>query len=152
MDMANIKMVHVPYKSTGAAMADLLSGQAPIIVGSLLPVVPHLKTGKLRALAVTTGKRWYSLPDVPTLAETLPGYDVELWFGAMVPKGTPEPIIASLNGTLNKILQQPDVKTRLEAEGMIPAGGTPKQFQDRIRREYDRWLKLIKSQGLKPGS
>jgi tripartite-type tricarboxylate transporter receptor subunit TctC len=152
MDMANIKMVHVPYKSTGAAMADLLSGQAPIIVGSLLPIVPHLKTGKLRALAVTTGKRWYSLPDVPTLAETLPGYDVELWFGAMVPKGTPEPVIERLNGTLNKILQQPDVKSRLETEGMMPVGGTPKQFQDRIRREYDRWSKLIKAQGLKPGA
>ena len=152
MDMAKIKMVHVPYKSTGAAMADLLSGQAPIIVGSLLPIVPHLKTGKLRALGVTTAKRWYSLPDVPTIAETLPGYESELWFGAMVPKGTPEPVIERLNGTLNKILQQADVKSRLEAEGMVPVGGTPKQFQDRIRREYDRWLKLIKAQGLKPGA
>lgn len=151
MNMAKIQMVHVPYKSTGAAMADLLSGQAPIIVGSLLPVVPHLKTGKLRALAVTTAKRWYSLPEVPTLGETLPGYEVELWFGAMVPKGTPEPIVERLNGTLNKILQQPDVKTRLEAEGMVAAGGTPQQFQQRIRREYDRWLKLIQTQGLKPG-
>ncbi len=94
--MAKIKMVHIQYKSTGAAMADLLSGQVPVIVGSLLPVTPHLATGKLRALAVTTAKRWHTLPDVPTVAETLPGYEVELWFGTMAPRGTPQPIIDRL--------------------------------------------------------
>ena len=83
--MAKLKMIHVPYKSTGAAMTDLLSGRAQLIVGSLLPTVPHFETGKLRPLAVTTAKRWYSLPNVPTVAETLPGYEVELWFGVMAP-------------------------------------------------------------------
>jgi tripartite-type tricarboxylate transporter receptor subunit TctC len=149
MRMANINMVHIPYKSTGAAMTDLLSGQAPVIVGSLLPVLPHLETGKLRALAVTTAKRWYALPKVPTVAETLPGYDVELWFGAMVPRGTPQPIIDRINAALNKSLQQPEMKKNLEQQGMIPAGGSPQQFQQRIKREYDRWAKLVAEAGLK---
>jgi tripartite-type tricarboxylate transporter receptor subunit TctC len=147
--MAKIKMVNVPYKSTGAAMADLLSGQAPIIVGSMLPVVPHLSTGKLRALAVTTAKRWHTLPEVPTVAETLPGYDVQLWFGAMAPKGTPQPIIQTLNAGINKALQDPAVKKNLEGDGMTPTGGTPAQFGDRIRKDYDRWLRVVKESNIK---
>ena len=150
MSMANIKMVHIPYKSTGAAMTDLLSGQAPVIVGSLLPIMPHLGTGKLRALAVTTAKRWYALPNVPTVAETLPGYAVELWFGAMAPKGTPQPILDRINGALNKAIQQPEMKKNLEQQGMIPAGGSAQQFQERIRKEYDRWVKLVADAHLKP--
>jgi tripartite-type tricarboxylate transporter receptor subunit TctC len=149
-NMAKIKMVHVPYKSTGAAMTDLLSGQAPIIVGSLLPIVPHLGTGKLRALAVTTAKRWYSLPNVPTVAETLPGYEVELWFGAMAPRGTPQPIIDRLNATINKALETPEMKKNLEAQGMIATPNTPQKFGERIRREYDRWVKVVKESGIKP--
>ncbi len=147
--MAKIKMVNIPYKSTGAAMTDLLSGQAPVIVGSLLPVTPHIKSGKLRALAVTTAKRWYSLPDVPTIAETLPGYDVELWFGTMAPRGTPQPVIERLNAAINKALQLPDMKKSLEDQGMAPTGGTPAKFDERIRRDYDRWLKVIKTVGIK---
>ena len=141
--MAKIKMVHVPYKSTGAAMADLLSGQAPIIIGSLLPVVPQLKAGKLRALAVTTEKRWSTLPDVPTIGETLPGYDVTLWFGTMAPRGLPQPILDRLNGAINESLQQPDIKKRLADDGMIATGGAPKVLGDRMRKDYDRWVKLV---------
>ena len=115
-NMAQIKMVHVPYKSTGAAMTDLLSGQAPIIVGSLLPVTPHLGTGKLRALGVTTAKRWYSLPNVPTVGETLPGYEVELWFGTMAPRGTPQPIIDRLNATSQAPIRR-ERKKNLESQG-----------------------------------
>jgi tripartite-type tricarboxylate transporter receptor subunit TctC len=152
MNMGKFKMVHVPYKSTGAAMADILSGQVPVIVGSLLPVVPHLRTGRLRALAVTTAKRWYALPDTPTLAETLPGYDVELWFGTMAPRGTPQPIIDRVNAAVNKALHLPERKKNLEDQGMIPTGGTPAAFNDRIRRDYDRWLKVVASAGLKPES
>ena len=149
MDMTKIKMVHVPYKSTGAAMTDLLSGQAPIIVGSLLPVVPHLETGRLRALGVTTAKRWYSLPNVPTIGETLPGYEVELWFGAMAPKGTPQPIIDRLNDVINKALLTPDMKKNLEAQGLTPTGGTPQKFGERINREYARWVKIVKDSNIK---
>lgn len=141
--MAKIKMINVPYKSTGAAMTELLSGQVPIIVGSLLPVVPYIESGKLRALAVTTAKRWYSVPNVPTVAETLPGYDVELWFGAMAPRGTPPAIINRLNAAINKALEQPDMKKNLEVQGMIGTGGAPEKFGERIRRDYDRWVKLV---------
>lgn len=142
-NMTKINMVNVPYKSTGAAMADILSGQAPIIIGSLLPVVPHLKTGKLRALGVTTAKRWYTLPDVPTIAETLPGYEVVLWFGTMAPRGVPQPIIDRLNSAVNDVLKMDDIKRNLESEGMQATGGSPQAFGDRIRKDYDRWVKLV---------
>lgn len=150
--MAKVKMVAIQYKSTGAAMSDLLSGQVPVIVGSLLPVTPHLPTGRLRALGVTTAKRWHTLPNVPTLAETLPGYDVVLWFGTMAPRGTPQPIIDRLNAGINKALQDPAIKRNLEGDGMLPSGGTPQQFDERIRKDYDRWVKVAKEVGLKPTS
>ena len=150
--MAKIKMVAIQYKSTGAAMADILSGQVPVIVGSLLPVTPHLSTGKLRALAVTTAKRWHTLPNVPTVAETVPEYEVVLWFGTMAPRGTPQPVMERLNAAINKALGDPAVKKILEGDGMLPSGGTPQQFSDRIRKDYDRWTRVVKEAGLKPES
>jgi tripartite-type tricarboxylate transporter receptor subunit TctC len=150
LNMTKTKMVAVPYKSTGAAMSDLLSGQCQLIVGSLLPTVPHFPTGKLRPLAVTTAKRWYSLPEVPTLNETVPGYEVELWFGVMAPRNTPRPIVEKLNATVNKFLQDGDMKRNLEAQGMIPSGGTPERFGERIRNDYDRWVKVVREQNIKP--
>ena len=150
--MAKIKMVAIQYKSTGAAMADLLSGQVPVIVGSLLPVTPHVSAGRLRALAVTTAKRWHTMPNVPTIAETVPGYEVVLWFGTMTPRGTPQPIIDTLNAAINKALQDASVKKNLEGDGMVASGGTPKQFDERIRKDYERWTKVVKETGIKPGA
>lgn len=147
-NMGKVKMVHVPYKSTGAAMADLLSGQVPIIVGSMLPIVPHLKTGRLRALGVTTAARWPSLPDVPTVSETIPGYDVVLWFGTMAPRGTPQPVLSRLNGAINDALKQDDIKKTLEADGMQPTGGAPEAFGKRIRADYERWIKVVKESNI----
>lgn len=149
-NMAKVKMVHVPYKSTGAAMADLLSGRAQLIVGSLLPTLPHFKTGKLRPLAVTTAKRWYSLPQVPTMAETLPGYEVELWFGVMTPRGTPPAVIDQLNSAVNRMLQASDMKANLDKQGMVPSGGPPAKFGERIRKDYEGWVKVIREAGIKP--
>ncbi len=147
--MAKIQMIHIPYKSTGAAMADLLSGQAPIIVGSLLPVVPHFKTGRLRPLAVTTAQRWVSLPEVPTVAETLPGYEVELWFGTMAPRGTPQPMIDRLNAAINKALEEPEMKKNLSDQGMVQTGGTPQKFGERIQKDYQRWTRVVKEANIK---
>jgi tripartite-type tricarboxylate transporter receptor subunit TctC len=147
--MAKVKMTHVPYKGTGAAMTDLLSGQAPVIVGSLLPVVPHVSSGKLRALAVTTEKRWYSLPNVPTLGETLTGYDVELWFGVMAPRGTPKFAIDRVNAVVNKMLQDPEMKKNLDSQGMIGTGGAPEKFDARIRKDYERWVRVVKESNIK---
>ena len=146
---AKIRMIHIPYKSTGAAMADLLSGQAPIIVGSLLPVVPHFKTGRLRPLAVTTAQRWVSLPEVPTVAETLPGYEVELWFGTMAPRGTPQPAIDRLNAAINKALEEPEMRKNLSDQGMVQTGGTPQKFGERIQRDYQRWVRVVKEANIK---
>ncbi len=150
INMAKIDMVGVAYKSTGAALPDLLSGQVPLIVGSILPTFPHIQSGKLRALAVTTAKRWYSLPNVPPLNETLPGYEVELWFGVMAPRGTPRAVIDRLNAAVNRFLQDPDMKQNLEAQGMIASGGTPEHFGERIRKDYDRWVKVVREQNIKP--
>jgi tripartite-type tricarboxylate transporter receptor subunit TctC len=149
LSMTGTRMVGVHYKSTGAAMTDLLAGQAPIIVGSLLPIVPHVGTGKLRALAVTTEKRWYALPNVPTVGDTLPGYAVELWFGAMAPRNTPQPIVDALNGAINKILTEPEMKKNLDSQGMLATGGTPAKFNQRIRAEYERWTKIVTERGIK---
>ncbi len=148
--MAKIKMVAIQYKSTGAAMSDILSGQVPVIVGSLLPVTPHLSSGRLRGLAVTTAKRWHTLPNLPTVAETVSGYEVVLWFGTMAPRGTPQPVMERLNAAINKALGDPAVKKILEGDGMLPSGGTPQQFNERIRKDYDRWTRVVKEAGLKP--
>lgn len=147
--MAKIKMVAIQYKSTGAAMSDLLSGQVPVIIGSLLPVTPHLTSGRLRGLAVTTAKRWHTLPNLPTVGETVPGYEVVLWFGAMAPRGTPQPIINQLNAGINKALQSGDIKKSLAADGMMPSPVTPQQFGERIRKDYDRWVKVVKEANIR---
>ena len=150
-NMAKVKMVAIQYKSTGAAMADLLSGQVPVIIGSLLPVTPHVKTGRLRPLGVTTAKRWHTLPDVPTIGETVPGYEVVLWFGTMAPRGIPQPILDTLNGAINKALKDPDIVKSLERDGMIASGGPPQAFGKRIRSDYDKWVKVVAEAKIKPG-
>jgi len=152
MAKISANMVPIQYKSTGAAMSDLLSGQVPVIVGSLLPVTPHLSTGKLRALGVTTAKRWHTLPNVPAIAETIPGYEVVLWFGTMIPRGAPQPVIDRLNAGINKALQDATIKRNLEGAGMIGSGGAPAAFDQRIRKDYEKWSKVAKDVGLKPSS
>lgn len=139
---AKINMVHVPYKSNGAAITDLLSGQVSLIVASL-PVVPYFASGRLRPLAVTTAKRWPSLPDIPTVAESLPGYEVELWFGAMAPRGTAEAVINRLNAAVNKALDDPEMKKGLDKQGIVPTGGTVQKFNDRIQQDYQNWAKVV---------
>lgn len=150
LNMAKLQMIHVPYKSAGAAMSDLLSGQAQLIVGGLLPTLPHFQSGKLRPLAVTTAKRWDTLPNVPTMAETLPGYEVESWFGMMAPRGTPAAVIDRLNAVVNRILQEAEMKKNLAAQGMVASGGTPEQFGKLIRGDYENWVKVVRERNIKP--
>lgn len=130
-------------------MTDLIEGRTQLILGGLVPLRPHIQAGKLRPLAVTTARRWTTLPDVPTVAETLPGYEVDSWYGAVAPKGTPPAMIERLNGAVNKILQEPEMKKNLETDGMAPLGGTPEQFNKRIRNDYVRWIKVVKEANLK---
>jgi tripartite-type tricarboxylate transporter receptor subunit TctC len=147
--MARIKMVHVPYKSTGAAMPELVSGQTQVMVAGMLGAQPFYESGKLRAIAVTTARRWPSLPNLPAIAETLPGYEAGTYYGIFVPKGTPPPVIDRLNAEVNKILQDASIKKGLEAQGMAPSGGTAAKFGERVRKEYDGWVKVVRETQLK---
>jgi tripartite-type tricarboxylate transporter receptor subunit TctC len=147
--MARIKMVHVPYKSTGAAMPEFISGQTQVMVAGMLAAQPFYETGKLRALAVTTARRWPSLPNLPAIAETLPGYEAGTYYGMFVPKGTPQPVVDRLNAEVNRILQDGGIKKTLEAQGMAPSGGTPAKFGQRVRNEYDGWVKVVRETQLK---
>ena len=123
--MTGVRMTGVAYKGTGPAMLDVLSGQCQLIVGSLPPVQPHVQSGKLRALGVTSAKRWYTIPQVPTIGETVRGYAVENWWGVMLPKATPAAIVSTLNTTLNEVLKDKDLLTRFDREGVVPTGGSP---------------------------
>lgn len=147
--MAKIDLLSVPYKSTGATTTDLLAGRTQLILGGLVPLQPFIQSGRLRAIAVTTAKRWPSLPDVAAMAEALPGYEVESWFGIVMPKGVPPAVLERLNAAANKILRDPDTRKNLEGEGMAIVGGSAEQFSRRIRNDHSRWVKLVKDAGLK---
>jgi tripartite-type tricarboxylate transporter receptor subunit TctC len=147
--MAGIKMIHVPYKSTGIAMPELMAGQTQIMVAGMLGAQPFYTSGRLRALAVTTAKRWPSLPDLPAIAETLPGYDSGTYYGMFLPKGTPQAIVDRLNAEVNKVLQEDGIKKTLVAQGMAASGGTPAVFAARVKKEYNDWVKVVREAKLK---
>jgi tripartite-type tricarboxylate transporter receptor subunit TctC len=147
--MAGIDMLHVPYKGVGNAVTDLLGGQVQVMVAPTQSVMGHVKSGKLRALAVTGAKRSPSAPEIPTMAEAgVPGYESVGWFGLMAPAGTPRDVVMTLNREINRILQMPDVKARLLELGAEPASTTPEQFLDFIRHDNAKWEKLIKERGI----
>src|SRR6266849_4680937 len=143
--MAGVAMVHVPYKGLSPALTDLLSGRVQLMFSSVVAILPHIKAGKLRSLAVTGSKRLSSMPELPTVAESgLIGYEASSWYGVLAPAGTPRAIVARLNAELVKALEQPEVRTSLLAEGAEPIGGTPEQFAAHIRSEKERLGKLIR--------
>jgi tripartite-type tricarboxylate transporter receptor subunit TctC len=147
--MAGIDLLHVPYKGVGNAVTDLLGGQVQIMVAPTQSITGHVKSGKLRALAVTGAKRTPSLPDLPTMAEAgVAGYEAVGWFGLMAPAGTPKEIVSKLNREINRILQLPDVKARLLELGAEPAAMSPEQFLDFIRSDNAKWARLIKERGI----
>ena len=146
--LTKTSMVHIPYKGAGPALIDMLAGQCQVMFATALSVQPHLKTGRLRPLAVTTAKRSPTLPELPTVAEAgVPGFEATTWHGVVVPAGTPQAVIARLNGELNKVLQMPDVRERLTTQGAEVIGGTPKEFADYIKAEIPKWAKVIKDSG-----
>ena len=149
-DMAGIKMVHVPYKGTGPALTDTIAGQTQLLFSSIAVAVPQVKSGRLRAIAVTTMKRVEAFPDVPTVNESgLKGYETVLWHGLIGPKNLPRPIVDRLNGDLNKILQAKEMQERLAGEGVTAAGGTPEQFAATIKRDIETWRKVVQKVGAK---
>jgi tripartite-type tricarboxylate transporter receptor subunit TctC len=144
--MTGIKLNHVPYRGSAPALTDMISGQVQVMFDNMPPSLPHIKAGKLRALGVTTAMRSDALPDVPTVAETVPGYEASAWFGMGVPKGTPRAVVDKLNKEVNAALADPKIKARLAELGGIPIeGSTPDDFGKVITHETDKWAKVIKS-------
>ncbi len=148
--MAGIKMNHVPYKGTGPALTDTISGQTQVFFSSTANAMPQVKAGRLRAVAVTTAKRIPALPDVPTVAESgLPGYEVILWHGLIGPKGLPAPIVERLNKDVTAALQLKETAEQLQNDGVAPAGGSAAQFAAQIRKEIGVWRKVAADAGVK---
>ena len=148
--LAKVDMTHIPYKGNAPAITDLIGGQTQVMFATMPTVLPYVKTDKLKALAVIGSSRASSLPDVPTVAETLPGFDVSNWIGIFAPAGTPKPIISKLNTEIIKIMQQPAVQKRLETEGAKFKPMTPEAFGAFQKNEALKWAKTIKDSGIKP--
>ena len=148
--MAGVDMVHVPYKGTAPALADLLAGQVQLAFDNVPALLPHIQSGKLRALAVTPAARSQALPDLPTVAEAgLPGYDASVWFGVFVPAGTPRPVVNRLHGEIAKALAAPDLKARMASMGAEVSGLGPDEFRDFWRREIPKWADVVKAANIK---
>jgi len=146
--MADVKMVHVPYRGSAPAINDLVGGQVPIAFESMVAVLPQIKGGRLRALATTGPQRSSLLPDVPSVAEAgLPGYESIAWYGVVAPGGTSKAIVDRLNSEITKALDTPELKQRLAELGSAPVHGTPEQFGAFIKSETARWGKVVKESG-----
>jgi len=146
--MARVKMVHVPYRGSGPAMIGLLSGEASIMFLPAINAGPLLKTGRLRALAVTSRERLPAMPELPTISESgLPGYESSQWYGMLAPAGTPADILSLLNAHIAKIMQAADMKQRMTSEGLLTVGGTREQLTVHIKAETTKWAKVIKESG-----
>ena len=148
--LAQVEMLHIPYKGSGPAVSDLLGGQINYMFDSITSARPHIESGKLRALGVTTAKRSSTLPNVPTLAEAgVPGYEVSPWFAVFMPAATPKAIVSKLNKALLDAMKDPEVAKRFETIGAEPVGSTPDELAQHLARESERWTQLITERGIK---
>ena len=148
--MAGVQITHIPYKGSGPAVTDMLGGQVDLMFDSITSARPHIQSGKLRALGVTTARRSAALPDVPTLAEAgVPGYEVSPWFAVFARAGTPPEVIARLNKVLNAAMKQPETLRKLESVGAEPIGSTPQELAVHLNRELDRWGQLIQQRKIR---
>lgn len=146
--MTGTQMVHVPYKGAAPALADVLTGQCQLIFATSLSVQPHIRSGRLRALAVTTAHRARAYPELPTVAEAgVPGFEANTWHGIVVPARTPAAVLGRLNAEINRVLQAPEVRARIEGLGGEILGGTPSEFAAYIQREIPKWTKVIRDSG-----
>lgn len=149
--VAGLDMMHIPYKGSGPAMVDLIGGHVLTMVETVPAALPHIKSGKIRPLAVTTAQRISMLPDVPTASEAgLPGFEVASLFGILVPAGTPAAIVNRLNAEINKVLAMPEARQELLAQGAYAAPSTPEQAQARVKQEIAQWAKVIKDANIQP--
>src|SRR5687768_3745893 len=150
--MTGIEMTHIAYKGTPPALVDVLAGRVPLMSSTMPPALPHVKTGKVRAIAVTSAKRSPAVPEVPTVAESgVKGYEAIAWQGLVAPAGTPKAVITRINGEFVKVLKQPDVIAKLNDQGFEVVASTPEWFAQYIRTEIAKWSKVIKAAGIKGG-
>src|SRR5712692_1172776 len=147
--LTGVNIVHIPYKGSGPALADLMGGQVDVMFDNLTSSIGLIRSGKLRALAVTTSTRYPELPDVPTVQETVPGYEATAWFGIVAPTGTPRDVVMRINGEVNKALAQADVKEKLAQQGALARSWTPEEFGAFIHNEVVKWGKVVKASGAK---
>jgi tripartite-type tricarboxylate transporter receptor subunit TctC len=147
--MAGVEMTHIPYKGSAPGLTDTVAGNTSIMFVDILSALLHIKSGRLKALGVTGDIRSPALPDVPTIADSLPGFNGNTWLGLVAPAGTPRDIVAKLSAETNKALNAPDVKERLLAQGVEPVGSTPEQFTAHIESEMARYAAVVKSSGAK---
>jgi tripartite-type tricarboxylate transporter receptor subunit TctC len=149
--LAGMKMTHVPYKGGGQAIIDLVGGHVQVMFSGFSAAMPHIKSGKIRPLAVTGAGRSRALPEVPTIAEQgFPGVEATAWYGVLAPAGAPKPVVARLHGEIVRSLKLPDVVQRLDALGFERVGSTPEQFGAYIRSETRKWEKVVRASGAKP--
>ena len=147
--MTGVDMVHVPYRGSAPAVTDLLSGRVQVMFDNMPSSISHIKAGTLRVLAVTTATRSPELPDVPTVGETVKGYEASAWFGMGAPKNTPPEVIARLNGEINAILDEPTIKARIAELGGVSVAGSPADFGNIIAAETEKWQKVVKFAGIR---
>jgi len=148
--MTGAQLVHVPYKGGAPAMVDLVAGHVQLMFATMAVAVGQIRAGRLRALGITSSKRYPLMPELPTIAEAgVPGYEAAFWFGVFVPQGTPREIVARLNGEVRDALQAPEVQQRLLESGLIATGTTPEEFSAFVQAESKKWAKLVRERGLK---
>ena len=143
--LGKVSIVHVPYKGGAPALTAIMSGEVDMSYENSLIITPHIRSGRVRALAITAATRSKLLPDLPTIAETLPGYDASGWYGLLAPAATPKPIIARLHVEAAKALHSPDIVAKLASQGAEPVGNTPEEFTAFIRSEISKWANLVKA-------
>jgi tripartite-type tricarboxylate transporter receptor subunit TctC len=147
--LAGVNMLHVPYKGSAPAMQGLMGEQVTLVFENAVAAIPLVQSGKLRALAVTSGKRYSGLPDVPAIAESLPGYEIVSWQAVFAPAGTPQPVVQRLATEIAKIIQEPDIKARLSTLGVEPSGAGPAELAAFQKAEVAKWAQLIKTANIK---
>ncbi|RPI44531.1 MAG: tripartite tricarboxylate transporter substrate binding protein [Betaproteobacteria bacterium] len=146
---AAIDIVHIPYKGAGPALTELMGGQVQMLITGFSGAAPHVKAGRLRALGVTGAKRMVAMPELPTIGETVPGYEVTSWYGIVAPAGTPQAVVGRLHRELAAMTKKPEIAARLVSLGIEPEGSSPEEFAAQIRTEIAKWAKVIKLAGVK---
>jgi tripartite-type tricarboxylate transporter receptor subunit TctC len=148
--MAAIDMLHIPYKGFGQGITDVMAGQVPLIFGGITASISLIRAGKLKGIAVTGAQRAKALPEVAAIAETLPGFDIQAWYGFLGPAGMPRDVVRKINADALAVIRRPEFLERLAKDGIEPAGNTPEEFAVQIRADLERWARVVKAAGLRP--